>query len=178
MTSVTTTSSWAWRVAAFAAVFLLLQQSYSAAGGSFFEHLVIDVATVRTAAALIGLFWPGIGVHAAGSRIASEGGSLNVLNGCEGTDVVFLLTSAMLVAPLPWRQRLLGLAVGVPLVFALNQARLLALFHAYRHDPVWFGWLHSTVGPLLLVLVVGLFFAWWLDRSSRSTGAAAQAGAA
>jgi exosortase family protein XrtM len=158
-------TNWGWRVAAFALVFLLLQRAYAAASGSWVEHLVIDVATVQTAAVLLGALWPGMGVHAAGARIASPGGSINVLNGCEGTDVIFLLVAAMLAAPLPWRQRLFGLAVGVPFVFALNQARLMALFHALRHDPVWFGRLHSTVGPLLLVLAVGLFFAWWLARA-------------
>jgi exosortase family protein XrtM len=157
---------WGWRVLMFGAVFFALQTTYSAARGSAIERLVIDGATVHTAAALIGAAWPAVGVQAVGSRLVAPGGSINVLNGCEGTDVIFLLTAAMLVAPMGWRRRLLGLAVGLPLVFALNQLRLVALFHAFRYDKTLFSWVHGTIGPLLLVMAVGLFFAYWLARSA------------
>lgn len=155
---------WGWRIAVFALVFLLLQTGYGAARGSWLERAVIDTATVRTAAALIGGYAPQIGARAEGPRLVAPGGSINVLNGCEGTDILFLLCAAMLAAPIAWRHRLLGLALGVPLVFVLNQARLLALFHAFRTDPEWFAWLHGSVGPLILVLAVGLFFAAWVRR--------------
>ncbi len=164
-------SAWGWRMLAFGLIFLSLQSLYGSA--KWLERVVIDGATVRTAAALIGFYAPEIGVKPEGSRLVAPGGSLNVLNGCEGTDVAFLLAAALLVAPLPWRRRLTGLALGTALVFVLNQARLLALFHVYRSEPSWFSLLHSTVGPLLLVIGVGLFFAYWLTRVGRSGAAGA-----
>jgi exosortase family protein XrtM len=166
-----TRRAWGWRVLAFGLIFLSLQSFYGSA--KWLERVVIDGATVRTAAALIGLYAPEIGVKPLGSRLVSPGGSLNVLNGCEGTDVAFLLCAALLVAPLHWRQRLQGLALGMALVFVLNQVRLLALFHVHRSEPAWFSLLHSTVGPLVLVICVGLFFAYWLTRVDRSGPAGA-----
>lgn len=47
---------------------------------------------------------------------------INILNGCEGTEVFFLLASALLVAPpIAWRARLTGLLPGCLQVFALNR---------------------------------------------------------
>ena len=155
---------WAWRVAGFVAIFVALQWGYGASRGGKLEQLVIHEATVKTAVLLIGWITPEVGARADGPRIKAPGGGLNVLNGCEGTDVLFLLCAAMLVAPIAWRARLLGLAVGLPLVFALNQGRVLALFYAFRDDRALFDLLHGALAPLLLIVAVGAFFVLWMAR--------------
>lgn len=161
---------WLWRVVAFVALFAALQGAYTAQRGGAVERFVIDTLTVRTAAALIDWGWPAIGVVAEGARLKAPGGGLNVLNGCEGVDVAALLVAAMLVAPIPWRRRGLGLLAGLPLVFVLNQLRVIALFHAYRHDRDGFELMHGGVAPLLMVLATGLFYLLWVERS-RPAGA-------
>jgi exosortase/archaeosortase family protein len=150
------------RLLAFACLFVVAQALYGAAAGGAFERLVIHDLTVRPAAWLIGVLDPAAGVRAEGASLKAPGGGLNVLNGCEGTDVAFLLASAMLVAPLAWAWRLAGVAVALALTFALNQARVLALFYALRADRAWFDALHGFVGPLLLVGAAAAFFAAWL----------------
>lgn len=162
------------RIAAFAALFVALQWAYGRAGGSALERLVIEDLTVRPAVMLLGMGWPELAVRGMGSRIVSPSASINVLNGCEGTDIAFLLIAGMVVAPLAWRWRLAGLLAGLPLVFVLNQLRVLALFHALRVDPAWFERLHGVVAPLVLVLAVGLFFFFWLERFAPAVGAARQ----
>ncbi|MEI7970276.1 MAG: exosortase/archaeosortase family protein [Betaproteobacteria bacterium] len=152
------------RVAAFAALFLILQNGWSRAAGSELERWVIDRATVATAAAAIRAIDPASEVVAAGSRLRSPGGGINVLNGCEGTDALLLLQSALAVAPLAWRHRAAGMAVGLALVFLLNQVRVVGLFYAFRRAPAAFDLLHGFVAPVLLVAAAGAFFAVWLER--------------
>ncbi len=152
------------RVLAFLAVFTMLQGLYGAAGGSWIERLVIDDITVGSAAFVINALDPAVRVVASGSALKATGGGLNVLNGCEGTDVLFLLTAALLVAPIAWRWRLAGVAAASVLVFAANQVRVVALFYAFRIDRAYFDALHGYVGPLILVAIGGLFFAWWIDK--------------
>jgi len=153
-----------WRVVVFVTLFAALQSAYSGARGGRLERAVIDVATVRTAAVLINTLSPEIGVRSEGPRLRAEGGGLNVLNGCEGIEAAFLLVAAMVVAPMAWRWRLLGLLAGLPLVFVLNQGRVLALFYAFRSDRALFDLLHGTLAPLLLIVAVGGFFTLWLTR--------------
>jgi exosortase/archaeosortase family protein len=162
---------WLWRVAFFVTFFLALQAGWSGLQGSTIERLVIDQVTVKTAVLLADSLSPEIGVRADGPRMTAQGGGINIINGCDGTDVAFLLTAAVLVAPVAWRWRLVGLVAGWPFVFVLNQVRVLALFYAFRHDRSTFDLLHGAIAPLALILAVGLFFMFWLGRSGAGGGA-------
>lgn len=159
-------------VAIFLGVFVLLQWAWNEARGTWIERLVINQMTVKTAASLINMLDPVISVQAVGSRLKAEGGGINILNGCEGIEVVFLLACAMLVAPIAWRARLLGLVAGSLVVFILNQGRVLALFYAFRIDRGIFDILHGVIAPLLMILAAGAFFAFWLSRYGPRTAVA------
>ncbi len=155
------------RVLAFGLVFLALLVGYVALPGA--ERFVIERLTVQAAAGLLDVWDATLGVQARGAELVAPGGGLRVLEGCEGTDVALLLTSAMITAPLAWRRRLAGAAAGLMFVWLLNQARVVTLFYAWRHDRVLFEALHGLVLPVVLVLAAGLFFVAWLaccDRAS------------
>jgi exosortase family protein XrtM len=148
-----------WRAGlAFVLAFLLLQALWSQAKDTALERLWIDTVTVKTAVALIGVVSPELRASAQGSRIKAPGGGINVLNGCEGTDILFLLAAAFLAFPMPWRSRLAGLGLGVVLVYLLNEARILALFYAYRSDRELFDLLHTVVAPIVLIAFVAVYF--------------------
>ncbi len=155
-----------WRSAAFIGVFMLLQAAWEAARGSWIERLWVNELTVRSAAWLINGLTPQANASPQGTRIVAPGGGLNVLFGCEGTDVVFMLTAALVVFALPWRSRLLGLAAGLLWVFVLNQWRIVALFYSFRTDRELFDLLHTTAAPLLMIVLTGLFFHLWLRHSA------------
>ena len=154
------------RLAVFAAGFALMQHLYARAAGGALETFIVHHLTVGTAAAILDWADPALGVTARGSRLTAPGGGINVLNGCEGTDVAFLLLSAFLVAPIAWRRRFLGVAVGLALLFVLNQIRVIALFHTVRSAREWFDVLHGTVAPLVLVAATGAFFALWIGATN------------
>lgn len=149
----------------FLSAFGGLQGAWHAAAGSAFERLVIDAATVRPAVAVINVVTPRIGAEAQSFHIRAPGGGINILNGCDGLDVLFLLTAALLAVPLPWRRRLFGTFVGGAMVYALNLLRILALFYAYRYDRVLFDLLHGTLAPLILIALVTLFFVGWTETT-------------
>ncbi|MDP2822672.1 MAG: archaeosortase/exosortase family protein [Sulfuritalea sp.] len=149
----------------FIAVFAALQALWGHARGTVVERVLIDRVTVGSAAALVNIVTPQIQAQADGTRIRAAGGGLNILNGCEGVEVLFLLAAAFAAAPLPGRRRWLGLASGVLFVFALNQARILMLFYAYRADKALFDLLHGTVAPVVLIALTAVFFLAWTQAS-------------
>lgn len=145
----------------FLIVFALLHVFWQNSRGTAVERLLIDTVTVKTAANLVVLLTPEVHATADGSRIRAPGGGLNILNGCEGIDVLFLLVAAFVAFPLPWRNRLLGLMAGAVFVFCLNQVRIVALFYAFRADKALFDLLHGTVAPVILITLTSLFFLAW-----------------
>jgi len=146
------------QVSAFALLFVALQGLWSMAQGTVLEHVAVGDWTVAPAARWIQWLTPGVGAEAVGYSIKAPGGGINVLNGCEGFEVIFLWLAALVVAALTWRRRLAGLLLGLPLIWVLNQLRILTLFYTYRSDKGLFALLHGTVAPLVLVVLVVIAF--------------------
>lgn len=155
----------------FLACLTSLQWAWSQARGTAIEQVVIHRATVDTAVALIHALTPGIPAHAEGARIRAPGGGINVLNGCEGTELLFLLCAALLAYPMSWRWRWLGMTSGTVLVFTLNQIRLLLLFYSYRADRAVFDQLHGLLIPLALMMAILSFTGWLIRRDALDTAA-------
>jgi exosortase family protein XrtM len=160
------------RAMVFFAVFAALLVCWDALRGTSIEHLVIHQLTVRPAAFIVNLLTPAAHVRAVDFSLHAPGGGLNILNGCEGMDALFLLIAAFIVAPLSGRERTLGLLFGLGVVFIVNQLRILSLFYAYRADPALFYPLHGTVAPIVVILAVAGYFYVWLYHTAPPPAAA------
>ena len=158
-----------WRAVGFVVVFSVLQLAWQRVSGSRLEYLVIHTCTVGPAATLANLLTPNVHASASGYVLQAPGARLNILNGCDGLEALFLVIAAFAVAPLEWRRRLGGAAVGLPVVFVVNQARILALFYAFRSSPPLFDALHATVTPIVVIVLVCCYFYVWLAHASRGT---------
>ncbi len=142
----------------FTAAFLLLQSGWSLARGTVLERIAINDATVVPAAWLVNQLTPDVHAVAVHSSVRALGGGINVLNGCEGVEVLFLLIAALLIAPITPRRRAYGLLAGALFVWLLNQGRILVLFYANRSDKELFSLLHGTVAPLVMIVLVTLAY--------------------
>ena len=149
--------------ARFLLLFGLLHYAYAACHDSPVEHFAIEVATVRPSVALIDWLAPDARAMASGHRILAPGGSLSILNGCEGTETMFLMIAAVVAFPACWRKKLAGGLLGSGLIYLLNQARIVALFVAARESRHWFDLLHGYVAPTLIIVLGCLYFLWWAD---------------
>lgn len=147
------------QVALFVGIFVALQWAWARLQGGAFDRLVIEEWTVKPATWFVNLLTPNVEAVAGGSRIRAVGGGINVINGCEGLDVLALTTAAFCVYRTHWRRWLIGFLLGIALVWSLNQARIVALFYANRYDKDLFATLHGTVAPLVLVTLVTMAFA-------------------
>lgn len=160
-------------VALFVAVFFGCEALYMQSRGTGFERIFIDTLTVKPSAALINWFTPDEHVSAQGPRLVSPFARLSVLNGCEGTEAMFLLMAAISAFAAPWRHKLFGALLGIGLVYVLNQMRIVALYYSFRADKGLFDLIHGTLGPTLIVLLACGFFYWWLKQIPRHSAASA-----
>lgn len=141
-----------WRpIVAFLLLAAAFNWAWQQAAGTRLERLVIETITVGSAARVVETLAPEAHPKVDGKRIAIDGASVNVLNGCDGTEIWTLLAAAIVVCPLSFAGRAIGLVLGTGWVFALNQCRLIALLFTLRDHRAWFEQIHGLVGPLVLI---------------------------
>ncbi len=125
---------------------------------------MIDRATVIPAAWTVNRLWPDQPAFAQKNSLISAHGRLNILNGCEGLETLFLLVAAFVAYPLAWRIRFAGMLSSALLIYGLNQVRIVLLWWAIHVNPTLFGLLHGTVLPLVLIAISLLFFLAFLPQ--------------
>jgi exosortase family protein XrtM len=150
----------------FLAVFGMLDYGYYLTRGTAVEHLLIDTLTVRPAAALINTAVPAARAKASGNSLYTQFGSVNILEGCEGSDGMFLLIAAVLPFPAGWISKLIGVAGGVVLMYAMNQLRILALVVTLHVHREWFASLHGLIAPICIVVAGCIFFFAWANSAA------------
>ena len=150
----------------FFVAFFVLQWGYQALNDTALYRFYIETLTVQPSAALIHMIAPADSTIAQGHRLAWQGGGLSILNGCDGAEAMELLIAGFFAASGTWRMRFTGIALGIVLIYVLNQVRIVALYFAVRHDKALFELIHGLVGPLAIVAVACLFFAWWIGRGA------------
>jgi exosortase/archaeosortase family protein len=152
--------------------FAALHLCWESVRGTILESWVVHNGTVVPATELIQLLTPDVQAHAAAFSIRAAGGGINLLNGCEGVDALFMLLAALIAAPVSWAARWRGALWGTLMIFGLNELRVLVLFYAYRSDPGLFYSLHANVMPIILVLLICAYYYFWLEHERHSTAPA------
>ncbi len=155
----------------FLGLFVIQSYVYHLARGTWVEHWLIDEITVKPSALLLDKLLPKDNVQAHGQKLVSQTTSITVLNGCEGTESMFLLIAAILAFRAAVKHKLAGIFLGVVFIFLLNQIRIVSLFIALKYNREWFHWLHAYIGPTLIIIFSCIFFLSWLHviRSQTTT---------
>lgn len=127
---------------------------------------LIGALHVRPSTALISVLTPSEGVTSFKNLILGHT-TIVVGQGCDGLDGLMLLISAILAFPVAWQRRLVGLLVGVPLLYSCNLMRITGLYYTRRYWPLHFRFVHEVVGQTFIVMVGCCFFLLWAGSSSR-----------
>ena len=115
---------------------------------------------------LVNALIPDEAVVATANRIASPRAVLEIVRGCDGSGVLFLINAAVLAFPATWRARVAGVLLGAALVYVLNLARLAGLYVVASYRLPWFLPLHTYFVPSLLIVVMALFYLAWLAHAA------------
>ena len=104
------------------------------------------------------------GVVATGKVISStaNGFAVSIEAGCNGVEATIVLVAAMLAFPAPWKNRLIGLAVGIVAVQGLNIVRVISLFYLGQWNRDVFEWAHLYVWQALIMLDVLIVWLVWV----------------
>lgn len=113
-------------------------------------------------AAIINLF--GADAVANGALVSSPRYSMDIAMGCDGVEASCLYLAGVLAFPTSWRARLIGLMIGVPLIQAINLARLVGLYYVGMYLPSVAGQIHDYVAQTIVILLSTAILIFWLER--------------
>jgi len=96
-----------------------------------------------------------------GSSVTSAQFGITVVTACTGLFTTGLFLIAVLAYPTGWRSKLIGAAVGVGGIFAINVIRLVSLYYIGVHLPGFLDSAHQLIWQsLLIVFAVALWLLW------------------
>lgn len=131
------------------------------------------------AAEVINTVTPDRNVKAHNNALISKKAKLNIVRGCDGSGVLFMLTAAILGFGATFRQTIIGLALGIATVYLINQVRIIGLFYLIEYNRMWFPPVHTYYAPTLIILLIsGFFLLWtrWVVNEQLNQGSATQTG--
>ncbi|MGB5830757.1 MAG: exosortase H [Thiohalocapsa sp.] len=121
-----------------------------------------------TVASILQLFDPQVGAHETMIWDKESEFAVTIEEGCNGVEASLVLIAAITAFPALWRQKLIGIAVGVFTVQALNLVRVITLFYLGQWSEVAFEWAHLYLWQALIMLDVLIVFLYWLHWISSS----------
>lgn len=108
----------------------------------------------------------GIDATGTGTRVVSPEFAVNILNVCNGVEVTAILFAVILAFPARWKYKLLGLAVGYPVIFLVNLARIVVLFFLGFQHPDVFETAHYYYAQAFVILATVAVWLAWVSRYS------------
>lgn len=146
----------------FIIAFALLTGGFEASRGTAFERFIVEQGILVPTTRLINTLTPQEHVTLIGRTIVSpDGSNLRVTRGCEGIEMLLLLTAAILAFPASLERRAYGLLAGLVLAYFLSLTRLMLLHYILRYSPSAWQALHGLVLPLGPVVLLALYFLRW-----------------
>lgn len=122
----------------------------------------LTAGLARVSAFLIELFGRDLAVNGIVMVDQATGFAIQIVAGCNGVEAMILLAAAIVAFPAPWRYRLMGLAVGLVSVQALNLVRIVSLFYLGIWHRPWFDWAHLYIWQALIMLDTLLVWMLWI----------------
>ncbi len=151
----------------FPAAYGVLHFLYFALPDRLLRDVVHYYAIVLPAAALLNFIAPHEAVSALHGSLRSGRASLEIVRGCDGAGVMFLLVAALIASAADIRRKLLGILGAISLIYILNELRVIALYFVVAYRNEWFGPLHNYFVPMLVIAASVLFFLWWASLAPR-----------
>jgi len=151
----------------FVSCYVLLHYGYFKIPDEIFVNTIYYHGVVAICADFINMFVPLEQVVGYQNHLLSTKADLEIVRGCDGVGVLFLLLSAIMAFPVNVNRKLLGLILGIGLIYIANLLRISMLYFVIAYHGEWFLLAHTYLAPTLLVLLTCLYFAWWASGSMK-----------
>ena len=96
--------------------------------------------------------------------IVFDGFAVKIIEECTGIYEVLIFVAAVLAFPTTIVKKLIGLGMGVPLLYAFNVVRIAVLILVGRYLPEWFDFMHLYFWQATLILMITSVWLLWIIK--------------
>lgn len=154
--------AWLWFAGSFAVLLQLLIW-----GRPFTDHrLTVWIAHVTAWVMRIA----GAGGKAEGTLVSSSFGTIEIVRECTGVYSMALFIAAVLAYPTRWQRTLLGIAIGIVSLQAMNIVRVISLAYIHKAYPQYFEMAHLIVWQSLMVFFALIVWLVWAVELTGTRG--------
>ena len=143
---------------AFCLTFYLVYYFFTVTGSVVLVHLRNLTALILGAIFSVG----GANVIVHGAMVSVNGFGLEIIDECTAVFSSIVFCSAVLAYPTTFRNKGLGIAVGVPALYAINILRLSILALVGIYHPNMFEFVHVYLWQASFIIFVVVIFLLWL----------------
>ncbi|MGB8657580.1 MAG: exosortase H [Candidatus Zixiibacteriota bacterium] len=140
-----------------ALVFFFLLFANSFVSKQVLEPFTTSVAFVSSK--ILNIF--GSWTYVSGTNLSCKDFGINVVYGCNGVFATAILLSGIIAYPSRIKQKLIGILIGIPAIFAINQVRVISLFLLGRKYPDIFEEVHVYVWQPIVIIFAILVWDFW-----------------
>lgn len=151
----------------FILLFLALQIAHYSIR-SYTSPLLVHTLNAEASSGIINFITPWEKSFSRGDLIGSGGFTIRIAQGCEGIEVILLLTAALCAFSMGIKQKIGGVLAGSLILYVANLARIVALYYTLKYRPDMFDLAHVYIGQTFIVFVGILFFMAWITYFARS----------
>lgn len=96
-----------------------------------------------------------------GTNLSSSDYGINIVYGCNGAFATAILLSGIIAYPSRIKEKLIGILIGIPAIFAINQVRVISLFLLGKRYPAVFEEVHVYVWQPIIIIFAILVWDFW-----------------
>ncbi len=115
----------------------------------------------KPTASIINTITPDRNIQINDHSIISKRAKMNIVRGCDGSGVWFMLSAAIIGFGAKFRETLIGLFLGTITVYIINQVRIVGLYYVIEYNRAWFQPVHVYYAPTLIIFLIAIFFLFW-----------------
>ncbi|MEW6270725.1 MAG: exosortase H, partial [Thermodesulfobacteriota bacterium] len=148
----------------FALLFVLLAGALTAIASTDAARVALHEPASRAVAVLTS--WPLrlLGdVAAQGDELSFDGFRAVVVEACNGVLPTLIYCAAVLAFPSRWRDKAIGVAIGVPAILLVNVVRVASLMVLGAHWPSLFERMHIFVWQTLVIALAMAVWIYWVE---------------
>ncbi|MBF0451692.1 MAG: archaeosortase/exosortase family protein [Candidatus Magnetomorum sp.] len=147
----------------FFILFFVCGQSLYYWSKNYTAQLVVHRLNAGVSSFLINFIHPPERTKVHNNEIQSGPFRMIIEEGCEGTEGIILVVSALLAFQMPLMFKTIGIVLGTLLLYISNLVRIITLYYSLKYKPELFDILHMYIGQSFYIFVGAVFFIFWIQ---------------